>query len=139
MTQPSLPSEAPLPPYEPASARQERSFPLVALLQLATFGSALAACVDPKALGAAIKQVSSEPVAAAVAVVCAILAGGALGFTVGLGQLRMWRSAALGAAVGSLYALVVLGMYVAPAPLEMSAAAAAMLLVTTIALRVGAP
>lgn len=124
---------------EPMAAVRQRSFPLVALLQLATFWAALAACIDGKALTTQMNRAPDQPVVAAVAGVFAALAGVVLGFAVGLGQLRMWRSAATGAAVGMVYGLVVMAVYVAPAPLERAAAAAAMLVLTTIAFRVGSP
>lgn len=120
-------------------AARQQSFPLVALMQLATFWAALAACIDGDLLTTAMDRAPSQPLIAAVVGCIAALAGALLGFAIGLGQLRMWRSGATGAVVGMFYGLVVLAIYVAPAPLERAAAAAAMLVLTTVALRIGSP
>jgi len=121
------------------STARQQSFPLVALMQLATFWAALAACIDGNVLTTEMDRAPEQPIIAAVVGGIAAIAGAILGFAVGLGQLRMWRSAAAGAVVGMFYGLVVLAIYVAPAPLERAAAAAAVLVLTTIALRIGSP
>ncbi len=136
MKQPPDPSNA-VDKFVAPTTVQERSFPLVALLQFATFWAAMAACIDGRELGAALDRIPEQPIAAALVAAFAVSVSGLLGFAVGLGQLRMWRSAAAGAAVGMLYGIIVLAVYVAPAPLERAAAAAAILVVTTIAFRIG--
>lgn len=125
-------------PVASSGAVQEGSFPLIALFQLATFLAAMVACIDGGKLGEALGRSRD---AAELAINVAIAAAGCLpmafiGFVVGLGQLRMWRSAVVGGAIGALYGLMIMALYVAPAPIERGAAAAAMLVLTTIAFRV---
>jgi hypothetical protein len=108
----------------------EQSFPLIALLQLATFMAAITACVDSKALLKRVDQAAQNPLEAA--------AVGAIGFLIGLGQLRMARSALVGGAVGAAFGLAILAIYLAPAPPIRTAGAVAVLLVSTIAIRVRA-
>lgn len=116
----------------------EQSFPLIALLQLATFMAAIMACVDSKALLKSIDQASQNPLEAAIVVLLAAAAVGAIGFIIGLGQLRMARSALVGGAVGAAFGLAILAIYLAPAPPVRTAGAVAVLLVSTIAIRVRA-
>jgi hypothetical protein len=123
---------------EPQAVLQERSFPLIALVQLATFWATIVACIDGEALGKALDEAPRWPAIAAWLTSLAIAVGAALGFVIGLGQLRMWRSAWAGAGVGALYGLAILAVYVAPAPIEQAVAAAGVLMITTIAFRIRA-
>jgi hypothetical protein len=125
-------------PITPATAAQERSFPLIALLQLATFLAALVSCIDSRGLSRRLRFLQDEPWIAAAAVVGACCAVGLVGLIVGASQLRMKRSALAGAAVGGLYGLIILAVFVAPASLPHAAAAAAMAVLTTIAIRIRA-
>ena len=129
---------APDRPATSAAASQERSFPLIALLQLATFLAALVSCIDSKQLSRRSTFVRDEPLVAAAVVAAACCLVGLIGLIVGAGQLRMKRSAAAGAGVGAFYGLVMLAVYVAPASLPHAIAAAAMALLTTIAIRIRA-
>jgi hypothetical protein len=142
----TMPADRPSPssPLDDADSRawpdavgvQERRFPLVALLQLATFWAVIVACVDGAALSAAVDSIPRRPWLAAALLAVALVVGGGLGFVVGLGQLRMWRNAVAGAGVGMLYGIAVLAVYVAPASLAQCLAAAAVLLATTLVLRI---
>ena len=116
----------------------EQSFPLIALLQLATFMAAIAACVDSQELLKRVNQAAQNPLEAASVVLLAAAAVGSIGFVIGLGQLRMTRSAVAGSAVGAGFGLAILAIYLAPAPPIRTAGAVAVLLVSTIAIRVRA-
>jgi hypothetical protein len=123
-------------PTGAASGAAEQSFPLIMMFQLATFWAAVAACVDGKALVEALRATGSDPLEEAIVAAAAGVGGALLGFIVGLSQVRRWRSAAVGAFVGFWYGLVILAVYVAPAPLERGLAAAAVIAVTTLAIRI---
>jgi hypothetical protein len=112
-----------------------RSFPLVVLFQLATCSAALLACVDGPALGQAIDGPSAAMPLALAAVVGVVITGGLIGALTGLGQIQKWRSAVLGFFVGSLSGLLILCVYAAPAPVSRMAAAAAVILLSTVAVR----
>jgi hypothetical protein len=119
----------------PDAAAFQRSFPLVALLQLATFGAALGACIDGGKLADATGALAEREFVAWALLAAAAALGACLGFFVGLGQLKMWRSALGGAAVGLVTGLAILAVYVAPAPIPRVASAAAVIIVTTLAIR----
>jgi len=121
----------------PAPVR-ERSFPLIALLQLATFLAAVVSCIDGPELARVLAKARGEPLLLVIAPLGACLALGLLGAVIGLGQLRRWRSALVGGGVGGAYGLAMLAVYVAPASLERAVAAAAVLVLTTIAIRIRA-
>jgi hypothetical protein len=121
---------------DPPAGLQERSFPLIALMQLATFWATIVACVDGKELAKAVDQIAERPAVAAQLILLAVTLGAGVGFAVGLGQLRMWRNAVAGAGVGILYGIAILAVYVAPASIQQAAAAAGVLLATTIAFRI---
>jgi hypothetical protein len=123
-------------PIEPQAVLQERSFPLIALVQLATFWATIVACIDGEALGKALDDAARWPALAGGLLGLAVAVGAAIGFAVGLGQLRMWRSAWAGAGVGALYGVAILAVYVAPAPIPQAIAAAGVLLMTTIVFRI---
>ncbi len=120
------------------TAGKMRSFPLIALVQLATYLAAIAACIDGAALYKRLDQAGAEPLIAASMILGAACTVGLIGVVIGASQLQMNRSALVGGAVGALYGVMILAAYAAPAPLERSAAAAAMLLLTTIAFRIRA-
>lgn len=124
-----------------AAARwvHDQSYPLASVIQLTTLAAATLACLDASRLRHEIDRIADHYPMAALAV----MAGGAcivglLGVLVGLGQRRRWRSAVVGSGVGALCGLLMLAVYAAPAPLLQGLGAAAVLLVTSIALRAGA-
>lgn len=121
-----------------ATGSSDRAFPLVALLQLATFFSALAACVDGAELRNLVGRFPENSWIGIALIAAAVIAGGGLGLALGLGQLRPARNAVAGMAVGAACGAALLAAYAAPAPPGRGLAAAAMLLGTTIALRVRA-
>lgn len=121
-----------------AAGSTEQSFPLVALLQLATFMAAIAACVDNQELLKQLDRAVEEPLGAAAAVLAAAAVAGAIGFVIGLGQLRGIRSAMLGAAFGAAVGVTILSIYLAPAPPLRTAGAVAVMLLSTIAIRIRA-
>ena len=134
MTDPA-PQPEPAPPNR-LSGTARRSFPLVALFQLATFCAALMACIDGAAMGKLLDGMSFASSRRAMAVVAAtVIAGGLLGLFVALGQFGMWRSAAKGSIVGALGGAAILCVYVAPASIERTTAAAAVLLLSTLVVR----
>jgi hypothetical protein len=63
---------------------------------------------------------------------------GAIGVVIGLGQLRAARSAAVGGAFGAALGVAILAIYLAPAPPSRSSGAVAVLLISTIAIRIRA-
>jgi hypothetical protein len=119
----------------PASGRSRRdgSFPLLALLQLASFSAALVACIDGGALRKALGQF---PIGlTAIAVNVSVL----LGFVtvaVGFAHLRSWRTACAAGALGALHGPAILAVFAAPAPFWRAGPAIIVLLLTTILLRV---
>jgi hypothetical protein len=115
-----------------------RSFPLVVLFQLATCSAALLACIDGPALGRAIDSPSAVEPFIVAAVVGVVIAGGLIGALTGLGQIQKWRSTVLGFFVGALLGLLILCVYAAPASVGRMAAAAAVILLSTIAVRLRA-
>jgi hypothetical protein len=121
-----------------AAGSGDRTFPLVALLQLATFWAALAACVDGAQLRSLAGQFPDRWWLGLSMIAAAVAAGAGIGLVLGLGQLRPVRNAIAGMAVGSACGAALLAAYAAPAPPDRGMAAAAMLLATTIALRVRA-
>lgn len=135
MSSEESPTAASTPPQAFSRDVQERSYPLVALLQLATFWAALAACIDGARLRLLVDQLPQQDAVVWGLVAGVFLVGGTLGFLVGLGQVRMWRSAAMGFVVGALCGGAILAVYVAPAPVHRAFAASAMLVGTTIAFR----
>lgn len=114
----------------------EQSFPLIMMFQLATFWAAVAACVDGKALVEVLRNSAGDPLEEAIAAAAAGVGGALLGFIVGMSQVRRRPYAVVGAFVGLWYGLVILAVYVAPAPLERGLAAAAVIAVTTLAIRI---
>lgn len=121
----------------PPAPTRIRSFPLIALVQLATYLAAIAACIDGPGLLKALTYAATEPLIAASAVLAAACAVGLIGVVIGASQLNINRSALVGGAMGALCGVLIVAAYAAPAPIERSAAAA-MLLLTTIALRIRA-
>jgi hypothetical protein len=120
------------------TAGKMRSFPLLALVQLATYLAALTACIDGRALYTRLDQAASQPIIAVSMVLGAACLVGLVGVIIGASQLQLNRSALVGGAVGALYGIVILAVYAAPAPLERAAAAAALTVLTTIAFRIRA-
>ncbi len=109
------------------------SFPLIALLQLASFTAVLVACVD----GQELRQViaSQNYVAVGTAVLVSVL----IGFIVvilGFGWSRLGRSALVAAMIGGLHGPAFLAAYAAPAPFHRAFAAIAVLVLSTVVLRV---
>jgi hypothetical protein len=116
----------------------EQSFPLVALLQLATYLAAMAACVDGKELVARLHGIGDEPIPAAMVALMAAGICGTIGLVIGLGQLRRWRSALAGGAFGAAVGLAILAVYIAPAPPLHTLGAAGLMLVSTLIIRLRA-
>jgi hypothetical protein len=121
----------------PTDRVAERSFPLIAVFHLATFWAAMLACIDGAALGKILRGRWEWGWDAAI-VVAALFAAMFFGAAVGLGQVRMWRSAALGAFIGVLYGPTMLAVYLAPAPITRGLAAAGLLTLTTLVFRIRA-
>lgn len=109
------------------------SFPLIALLQLASFTAVLVACVD----GQELRQVITSQ--NYVAVGTAVLVSVFIGFIVvilGFGWSRLGRSALVAAMIGGLHGPAFLAAYAAPAPFNRAFAAIAVLVLSTVVLRV---
>jgi hypothetical protein len=117
----------------PNGARGSGSYPLIALLQLAAFSAALVACVD----GALLREIVNDmgPIQLASAIGVSMIAG-FVAVMFGFGHLRRWRTALAAGAVGALHAPAILAAYAAPAPFWRAGPAVAVLLVSTIVLRV---
>jgi hypothetical protein len=130
---PAAPSAPPV-----TAGSTEQSFPLIALLQLATFMAAIAACVDNQELLKHLDRAGEEPLSSAAIVLAAAAAASAIGFIIGLGQLRGIRSAMLGAAFGASVGVTILCVYLAPAPPVRTAGAVTVMLLSTIAIRIRA-
>jgi len=120
------------------TAGKMRSFPLLALVQLATYLAALTACIDGRAFYTRLGQAASDPIIAVSFVLGIACLVGLVGVVIGASQLQLNRSALVGGAVGALYGIVILAVYAAPAPIERAAAAAALTVLTTIAFRIRA-
>ena len=123
------------PPATRLAAVSDRSFPVAALVHLATFCAALLACIDGRTLQAAVAGLADEPPSGRVEVIGALLAGGVLGALVGLGQLKVWSGAVKGFCSGALCGAVILGVYTAPSSLERALAAPMLVLLAPIAMR----
>lgn len=120
------------------AAETERSYPLVALMQLGAVLGAIVVCIDGPKLWKLFERIDDEPWLAAALVATAMSSLGVIGLTVGLGQRRRLRSALLGFAVGATLGLVMLAIFAAPASIERCASGIAMVLISTILLRVNA-
>jgi hypothetical protein len=117
----------------------DKSYPLASVIQLTTLAAATLACLDANQLLDELnRMVDHFPGAAMAAIAGCVCIVGLLGVLVGVGQRRRWRSAVVGSVVGALCGLLMLAVYAAPAPLFQGLGAAAMLLLTSIALRAGA-
>lgn len=128
-------------PVHSASAGQtetERSFPLVALMQLGAVIGAIVVCIDGPRLWKLFQRIGEEPWAAVALIATAIVSSGVIGLVIGLGQRRRFRSALIGAAAGALFGLLMLAVYAAPASIERCSGGIAMVLISTIALRANA-
>jgi hypothetical protein len=130
--QPAAPI-APLAPGAPIVGQRDGSFPLIALLQLAAFSAALAACIDGRALREVLEQADPLTLAAAV---CATMVAGFVAVLLGFGHLRRWRTALAAGGIGALHAPAILAAYTAPAAFWRAGPAVAVLLISTIVLRV---
>jgi hypothetical protein len=137
MSQTNAPAPADRSPAPPV-ANADRSFPLIALMQLATCWAALAACVD----GAWVRERLNAPGVTwgdvIPLVLASVLAGGAIGVAIGFGQIRKWRSSALGFVAGGAFGVTLAAVYAGPAPLGRALAAAVLIVGTTILPRVRA-
>jgi ABC-type antimicrobial peptide transport system permease subunit len=121
-----------------AAGSTEQSFPLIALLQLATFLAAIAACVDGRELVKQFDRATQKPLEAALVIVLAATVVAAIGFVIGLGQLRAVRSATVGGAFGATLGVAILAIYIAPGPPTRTAGAVGVMLISTIAIRIRA-
>src|SRR5215211_1677268 len=85
----------------PPTAGQIRSFPLIALVQLATFLAGLVACIDGHQLSEVLNRGPFDLMLAASAVLGACASVGLIGVIIGMSQLQMNRSALIGGGVGA--------------------------------------
>ena len=139
MNEKTLPSvAAPAAAVTPATAETERSFPLVALMQLGAVIAAIVVCIDGPRLWELFQQIGDAPWIALGLIATAMISSGVIGLVIGLGQRRRFRSALIGAAAGALFGLLMLAIFAAPASLERCAGGIAMVLFSTIALRANA-
>jgi hypothetical protein len=116
-----------------AATARNGSFPLIALLQLASFTAVLVACVD----GQELRQVIASQDYGVLGI--AVLTSVVIGFVTvifGFGWSRLGRSALVAAAIGGLHGPAVLAAYAAPAPFNRAFAAIAVLVLSTVVLRV---
>jgi hypothetical protein len=127
---------SPVVPFAPAAStigQRDGSFPLIALLQLAAFSAALAACIDGRRLIEVIDQNNIVNLAVAVG---ASMVAGFVAVLLGFGHLRRWRTALAAGGIGALHAPAILAAYAAPAAFWRAGPAVAVLLISTIVLRV---
>lgn len=108
------------------------SFPLIALLQLASFTAVLVACVDGQALREVLADQDGGVIAIAVAVSMLI---GFITVLLGFGWSRLGRASLIAATIGAVHGPAVLAAFAAPAPFARSLAAIAVLIISTITLR----
>lgn len=101
-------------------ARREQSFPLIVFVQLITFSVALVTCIDFKALSGPMRTASRLGWPELLVLIFSfMLLGLLIGASVGLGQIRKWRSLVLCGATGVVIALLMLAAFAAPAqPLQ---------------------
>jgi hypothetical protein len=119
-----------------ATAVKDGSFPLIALLQLASFSAVLVACVDGRELAEVIRH-QGLIVSIGAGVVSAALGFLAVAWTFAFDNLRrVWRSALGASIIGGLHGPALLAVYAAPAPFWRAGPAVAVLLLSTILLRV---
>ncbi len=121
------------PPVAPMEVRRDGSFPLIALLQLAAFSAALVACIDGRRLMEILSQ--SPPLILAAAAGVSVVVG-FLAVVFGFGHLRRWRTALAAGAMGALHGPAILAAFAAPAPFWRAGPAVAVLLISTIVLRI---
>src|SRR5690606_7182263 len=98
----------------PVVTETERSFPLVALMQLGAVIAAIVVCIDGPRLRELAQQVNEAPGAVLALIATATISSGAIGLVIGLGQRRRFRSALTGAAAGALFGLLMLAIFAAP-------------------------
>ena len=121
-----------------ATTETERSFPLVALMQLGAVVASIVVCIDGPRLWELFQQIGDAPWIALALGTAAMISSGVIGLVVGLGQRRRLQSALIGAAAGALFGLLMLAIFAAPASLERCAGGIAMVLLSTIILRANA-
>lgn len=132
------PAATPDRPASTGATETERSFPLVALLQLGAVLGAIVVCIDGPKLWKVSERIGDEPLIALAIVMTAMISVGFIGLTVGLGQRRRFRSALVGFTAGAAFGLVLLAILAAPASIERCSSGIAMVLISTILLRVNA-
>jgi hypothetical protein len=120
-------------PAAVATASRNGSFPLIALLQLASFTAVLVACIDGRELRQEIASANYIVVGTA-ALVSSFL--GFIAVILGFGWSRLGRTALVAAVIGSLHGPAFLAAYAAPAPFIRAFPAIAVLVLSTILLRV---
>jgi hypothetical protein len=114
---------------------RERSYPLVALLLLATVWAAMFACVDGQSLLRGFQADSWRNFGTWIAPAVLMSVGACVGAAVGMSQVRVWRSVAVGGLIGSVYGVAIFAVYAAPAGFDRAASSAVVIMVSTIALR----
>jgi hypothetical protein len=114
-------------------ARKDASFPLIALLQLASFAAALVACIDGQELREALARF---PIGFTAAAILGSIFLGFVTVAMGFAHLRSWRTASAAGAIGALHGPAILAVFAAPAPFWRAGPAIVVMLLTTILLRI---
>lgn len=131
-------AKPPAPVVAITAPETERSFPLVALMQLGAVIAAIVVCIDGPRLWELFQRVGDEPWVALALIMTAMASTSVVGLVIGLGQRRRFSSALAGAAAGAIIGLFMLAVYAAPASIERCSGGIAMVLISTVVLRANA-
>lgn len=135
MVESSLQAES-KPTRQREAVQHEQSFPLISVVQMVTYCVALMTCADFRRLSSSLGRISpQQPWQVIFPVLGALSVGLLIGVLVGLGQIGKWRGTLLCGGAGALVGLLILAVYVAPAPPAQAVAACLLPLVSTIILR----
>lgn len=116
--------------------RSEQSFPLISFVQLSTYCVALVTCIDFKKLRGQIDTLPNVDLSQVLALpVASTVLGFLIGASVGLGQIRKWRSFLLCGTVGAVVGPLILSAFAAPAEPLQACFACALPLLSTLILR----
>ena len=118
--------------------QREQSFPLISLIQLFTFFVALLVCIDASQLWERFTNMEIDATSLSISVVLAGMFGSLIGTSIGLSQIRNWRSMFFCGVIGSVFGIIILAIYAAPARPNQAIAAALLPLFTTLIIRVRA-
>ncbi len=113
----------------------ERSYPLVSIVQLFTSCVALAAYINGIELQRTVFRLQNQWFDVVFAILLASAVGLLVGVLFGLGQLRRWRSALFCGIVGMAVGIFMLATCVAPARIPQASAACLLPLICVILLR----